>query len=109
MSKLLFKGCGKMINTGVPPMTQNCCKPCSDLYEGAVPEYLLCNECQIKLKKQIDKSFQNEKGCGKSLLETDSYVLCGDATYDQSGGLNKVRAFCDSCRDKFALEKEGEQ
>lgn len=52
-------------------------------------------------KKEIDRKFQNEKGCGKSLLKTKSYVLCGDATYGQNGGLNKVTAFCNSCRNKF--------
>lgn len=52
-AKLLFKGCRKLILTGVPPMTQNCCKQCSDLYDGAVPEYILCKECQ--------KQFANQK------------------------------------------------
>ena len=54
----------------------------------------------MKQRKEIDKEFQHKKGCSKSIFDYDSYILCGNATYD---GITKV--FCRSCRAKFMDEK----
>ena len=53
-----------------------------------------------KQRKKIDEEFQNKKGCLKSIFNTDSYILCGDATYDDF-----IKVFCGKCRIKFLNKK----
>ena len=66
----------------------------------------MVKELSREEKKEIDKNYQEENGCGKGLLKENLDILCGDATYKQDSELNKIRAFCNDCRNKFQKQNK---